>query len=40
MKETTAATKTAIDSKSSAKQNLEVDQAQATVGKAFVKTQK
>ena len=40
MKETTAATKTAIDSKSSAKQNLEVDQAQATVGKAFCENPK
>ena len=40
MKETTAATKTAIDSKSSAKNNLEVDQAHATVGKAFCENPK
>ena len=40
MNETTAATKTAIDSKSSATQNLEVDQAQATVGKAFCENPK
>jgi phosphate transport system ATP-binding protein len=40
MNETTAAAKTAIDSKSSAKQNLEVDQAQATVGKALCENPK
>ena len=40
MNETTAAAKTAIDSKSSAKQNLEVDQTQATVGKAFCENPK
>lgn len=40
MNETKAAAKTAIDSKSSVKQNLEVDQAQATVGKAFCENPK
>ena len=35
MKEATAAAKTAKDTKSTSKQNLEVDQAQATVGNRF-----
>lgn len=40
MKEATAATKTAKDSKSSPKQNLEVDQAQVTVGNRFCENPK
>ena len=40
MKEATAAAKTAKDPKSSPKQNLEVDQAQATVGNRFCENPK